>query len=135
MRSRWFWIKAKYNKKIIVAITVKDKNDIEGFFIYEKTLELFKKSIIGSASLRKYWDNSLSDKENFLKLVMEKIAKMSKEINSLLNLWLLLNKYIWNTIANKKATPSMIFSPNKNIKKISCSSNTLSTEKISILIK
>ena len=73
-------------KPLFLKSSIKDKDDPEGFFIYEKTLELFKKSILGSASLRKYWDNSLSDKENFLKLVMEKISIMSKEINSLLNL-------------------------------------------------
>lgn len=73
-------------KPLFLKSSIKDKNDPDGFFIYEKTLEIFKKSIMGSASVRKYWDNSLSDKENFLKLVMEKISKMSKEINSLLNL-------------------------------------------------
>jgi len=73
-------------KPLFLKSSIKDKSDLDGFFIYEKTLELFKKSINGSGSVRKYWNSELSDEENFIKLVMEKIAVMSKEINSLLNL-------------------------------------------------
>ena len=73
-------------KPLLLKSSIKNEDDTEGFFIYEKTLEIFKKSITKSASLRKFWDNSLSDTDNFLKLVMEKIAIMAKQINELFNL-------------------------------------------------
>lgn len=73
-------------KPLFLKSSIKDKNDLDGFFIYEKTLELFKKSINSSGSIKKFWNSELSDEENFIKLVMEKIVVMSKEINSLLNL-------------------------------------------------
>ena len=47
----------------------------------------------------------------------------------------ILNSIVWKTITNKIEIQSIIFNPNKKVKKISWSSKVLSIEKISILIR
>ena len=73
-------------KSLLLKSSIKDKSDTEGYFIYEKTLELVKEAFTKSASIRKYWDSHKTDTENLMDLLVNPMGMMSRELNELLQL-------------------------------------------------